>query len=810
LRCYIGALVRGAAERRWLRLHSYNLIRVMPAEGNVTMRNVIILCLVYVCTATAPALANLYSVGGLVLDQRSQPIPRATVRIAETKRGVFTDARGWFRLDAVDSDSVKLLISCVGFVSRGIIVSNIGPDSILTVVLEETSVLSQGIVVTSYRAGERDPVTQTTVTREAIDRVYVGQDPQYILERTVPSVVAYSESGTSVSNYGTFRIRGMDQTRINVTLDGTPLNDMIDQGVFFSNMADLTNGMRSVQVQRGTGMSTNGTASYAGSVNFEGVSLAATQPSADVQLTGGSFGMMRASGAVSTGKMDNDVSVYARFTTLSTDGYRDNTGTTANSLYASASWFGSTDVVRLTVVWGRTQNGLGYLPVPKPIADANPRTNLNDSSDRDDFGQNLVQLQNSHAFSESLVLTTSLYMGGAGGDYLSGYRDTTGVLIQTNYPLENRQFGAMTTIEARDVAQGFDVTAGLHAYTFRRRNWETMSPETRPYYDDTTTKNEVSGFVRGVWRDGALEAFADLQLRHVNLSFLPDARTVGENTQIPDRTWTFGNPRLGVRYVVNASADVYASFGRTGREPTRFDYLQGSTQINSANLGVLLDPTMVRAEYVNDVELGTRLQSTFGHLNATAFLMMFRDEIVEIGQYIEQQFVQLRKNVPSSKRMGIEIDGSIRVAGGLWLDLIATWMRANINEYRPDNTGSDAVYYNVSPVLTPELQATATLRYRPIINVDVQASVRHVSTSYTDLSNAPWLVLPAFTTLDVRLSWTFMGRHSIGIMANNILNAFVVTNGGTNKGTKMANEVVVPTYFVQATRNFAVMLNLHL
>lgn len=777
----------------------------MPAKGNDTMQYTLVLCAVLACLTGAPVTAAPFTISGTVRDVRLQPIPRATVRITEAMQGAFTDVRGWFRLDNVVGDSARLTISCVGYVTQNITVVSSDTTLVLNIVLGESSVLSRGIVVTSYRAGELHPVTQTTVTREAIDRIYVGQDPQYIIERTVPSVVAYSESGTSVSNYGTFRIRGIDQTRVNVTLDGTPLNDMIDQGVFFSNMADLSNGLRSVQVQRGTGMSTNGTASYAGSVNFEGPSLATPSPSTDIQLTRGSFDLWRGSAALATGKMDNNVSVYARFTTLATGGYRENTGTTANSFFASGAWFGTTDVVKLTVVWGSTQNELGYYPVPKPLADKDPTTNLNDSSDVDDFGQSLVQLQHSHAFSESAIITTSLYAGRAGGDFFSGYRDTSGVLTQINYPLENRQYGGMSTLELHSLLPWLDITAGVHAYTFRRRNWETMSPESaRPYYDDRTTKNEVSGFARGVWRIGHVEAFADLQVRQVNLSFVPDATTVGEGVVIPDRNWTFINPRLGLRLELSPSADVYSSFGRTGREPTRFDLL-GSTQINSGNLGVLQDPNRVRAEYVNDFELGARMQAHFGHINLTGFLMMFTDEIAPIGQYIEQQFVQLRKNVPSSRRMGIEIEGSLRVTDEVWLDLVGTWMRANIDTYSPDNLGYDTTYLNVDPILTPKLQATATVRYRPVPSVEVQASMRHIAQSFTDLSNAPSLILPSFTQVDLRLWWTFLGQHRVGAIANNIFGAFIVTNGGT--GTDQGD--AVPTYFMQATQNFAVMIHLH-
>ncbi len=765
-------------------------------------------CLTLLCLATSgPIMAQRsITVSGTVRDTRSQPIVRATIQLLGTQRGAYTDARGWFRLDVPGGDTARLAITCVGYEPQQRVF--VAKDSALefTIVMEESSVLSQGIVVASFRAGEQDPVTQTTVTRETMDQLYIGQDPQYILERTVPSVIAYSESGTAVANYGTFRIRGIDQTRVNVTLDGTPLNDMIDQGVFFSNMSDLSNGMRSIQVQRGTGMSTNGTASYAGSVNFDGATLTNTNPSAEIQLSAGSFDLLRGSAAVSTGRMTNDVSVYARFTTLRTDGYRYHTGSTSNSLYASAAWFGLNDVVKLSYVWGSSQNELGYYPVEKPLADIDPRTNLNDSTDADDFGQQLIQLQHSHAFSSATTLTTSAYYGRAGGDFFSGYRDENGVLTQTNYPLENKHLGVISSLDAKDIFPGLDGSVGIHAYTFQRRNWEYVSPESaRPYYDDRTTKNEVSGTVRARYHGDAWEAFADVQVRSVSMAFTPDERTVGVGTQIPDNTWFFVNPRVGFRYDVPDAATIYASFGRTGREPTRFDLL-GSTQINEANIAVIQNPGTVRPEFVNDFEVGVKVQKPYGYVDLTGFAMFFTDEIAPIGPYIEQQFVQLRKNVPTSQRLGIELESSLLITTGLWFDLNGTWMTANVDEYRPENTGTDTVYTNVRPVLTPELQANATLRFRPVDPLEIQLATRYVGESFTDLTNAPSVVIPSFTQIDARVWWTFAGQHRLGVTANNLFDAFVVTSGGS----KTVGGTLVPTYFVQATRNFVVMLDIRL
>jgi iron complex outermembrane receptor protein len=776
----------------------------MPAKGNeVTMHMLLVLAALLVCGPAITAAAESTIITGTVRDERSQPIAGATVQLRDARRGTYTDVRGRYRLSATVGDTLHLSITSIG--TRGVdtaIVVRAGVE--LNVTLVTTGVLARGIDVASFRAAIDDPVTQSVVSAVDLRTIAIGQDPQYLLERTVPSIIATSESGTGVTNYGSFRLRGIDQTRVNITLDGTPLNDMIDQGVFFSNIGDLMNGMRSVSVQRGVGSSSNGTASFAGSVDMEGADLAAPDPSAEVQLLGGSYATMRASAAVGTGRTDANVSMFARFTSLSSDGYRHHTGTATNSLYVTGAWFGASDVVRATAVWGRARNELGYYAVPKTLADADPRTNLNDSADTDDFGQYLLQLQHSHAFGADATLTTTLYAGGAGGDYFTGFRDTAGALTLLNYPLENRHYGVMSALEGHDVVDGLDLTAGLHAYTFRRRNWETVMPEAaRPSYEDSTTKDELSGFLRLRYDAGAVDLYGDVQVRHVNMTFRPDGRSSVTADGIPVQTWTFVNPRIGARYRLSDEADLYASLGATGREPTRFDLL-GSTQINDANINVLLTPGTVRPEYVTDVELGMRWGGPFGRINVNAFAMFFRDEIAPIGPFIEQQFVQLRKNVPQSRRLGVELEAFVRFTSWLSVDLVATVTDAVVDEYAPDNLGTDTVFTGVRPILTPPVQAAWTLRWEPVDAIDVELAGRYVSASFTDLSNADGLELPSFVQTDARLWWTFAGQHRLGVLVNNITDAFIVTNGGSAfDGTS-----TVPTYFVQAGRNLAVMLNL--
>ena len=115
------------------------------------------------------------------------------------------------------------------------------------------------------------PVAQVTNNKIVLDRTELNQDNTgqnlpYLLSR-VPALVATSDDGLGVG-YTYFRIRGTDHTRINMTVNDVPLNDSESQTVFWVNMTDMASSMSSINVQRGVGTSTNGSASFGASINM--------------------------------------------------------------------------------------------------------------------------------------------------------------------------------------------------------------------------------------------------------------------------------------------------------------------------------------------------------------------------------------------------------------------------------------------------------------------------------------------------------------------------------------------------------------
>lgn len=721
---------------------------------------------------------------GKVVDaDNGEPIVDAQVKIADRNLGTVTNLEGQFSLEIPDNTQ-SLVVSYVGFKRK-----KLEPTDNLIVRLERGDDLEE-VIIQGVRASYNDPVTQSVVQRKELESSYNGEQPIFLLEKLTPSIYAYSESGTKVANYGNLRLRGIGQERINMTLNGAPLNDMIDHGVFFSNFTDIGNNFESVQVQRGVGTSTNGAASYAGSINFESVNINEREAGGDVQLGVGSFGTYRANASVSTGMIKDKWSFHGSYSRLLSDGYRDNTFTDARSFFFSGGYFGEKDAVKITAFDSRSKNGLGYLPVAKSDLDVDPTTNYLDENDEDDFGQQLIQVQHTHSFSDQLKSSASFYYGGSGGDFFYTYNDTDSTKAQINFPLYNDHYGLMANIFWNSSDRIWRISTGIHVYQFDRVNEESISPDlANPYYHETSQKNESSWFGKIEWEKDKLHVFGDLQVRSQKLEIRPDYNFLGiANQGNIEKDWTFINPKVGARYDINDSFQVYGSFGRMGREPTRIDIIGGFT-IYESSLNQALTSSF-EPEFVNDFEAGFRINKSNLALAANYFYMDFENEIAPIGELLAFG-VQRRANIPSSYRAGVEVDFNYYPFNKLRVFGTATYMKSQIETF---TTPEGVTYEGSNPVLTPEWLSNIGLAYEPVGNLTFTLTGSYVGESFLELSNNPELILPEYFVADFRVNYEWKNLM-IAFEVNNLSDEIYFTNGAPVSATEAG-------YFVNAGRNY--------
>lgn len=748
------------------------------------LRSTSLLCFLLAMSTTL--IAQTQTITGTVYNAETQkPLANANVYASDTK-GAVTSADGTFTLK-IPKDIETLTISFVGFETKEVEV-----EENLTVYLNPTLNL-EGIIIQGVRAEEDDPVAQSNVSRAELEQVYNGEQPTFYLEDLTPAIFSYSESGTKLANYGSMRLRGITQERINMTLNGIPLNDMIDHGVFFSNFTDISNSFESVQVQRGVGTSSNGVASYAGSINFESVNIEDREQGGQVELGLGSFNTYRMNTSLSSGMIDDKWSFYGSYSRIFSDGYRYNTHTNARSFFFSAGYFGENDLIKVNAFDAGSKNGLGYEAVAESDLETDPRTNYLNENDKDDFGQRLVQLQHTHIFSDQFSTNASLYYGGAGGDYLYTYLDEDENQQQINFPLYNDHYGMM--FNGFWESDNWEISSGIHGYIFNRVNEESFAPDfENPYYYETSDKKEFSWFGKAEWMYNKWKIYGDLQIRTNRLTIHPDYDFIG----IPPegdlvKEWTFINPKVGISYDVNENMTAYASAGRMGREPTRIDIFGGFT-LGTDNYDQARADNF-NPEYVNDYETGLKFNTQSLSVSANYFYMDFEDEIAPIGEVIGFG-VQQRRNIPDSYRTGVEVEWNYLPVDFLSFGGNLTYMQSEIDSF---TTGAGDTYTNNTPTLSPEWIVNSNITFFLLNNLTAGLSGKYVSDSFLELTNDPQMILPSYFVMDASVSYE---TESILLRLEiNNLTDDVYYSSGAPVDTDLDGVNDAPGYFVNADRN---------
>jgi iron complex outermembrane receptor protein len=310
--------------------------------------------------------------------------------------------------------------------------------------LEEDILMTDQVIVSATRVSEKSPTTFTTINKALLQKQNFGQDLPLTLNWT-PSLVTTSDAGAGVGYTG-LRIRGSDATRINVTINGIPVNDSESQGVFWVNTPDLASSTQSVQVQRGVGTSTNGAGAFGASVNLQ-TNTRNDKAYADVVNSFGSFGTLRNTIAFGTGLINDKFVFDGRVSQIRSDGYIDRASADLKSYYLSGGYYGKKTMIKAIVFGGKEITYQSWYGAPESRLNNDEEAMLETASIEgwnqeqtdnllssgrtfniytydnqvDDYAQDHYQLHTSHRFSESLTLNAALhYTYGRG--YYEEYR----------------------------------------------------------------------------------------------------------------------------------------------------------------------------------------------------------------------------------------------------------------------------------------------------------------------------------------------------------------------------------------------------
>ena len=686
------------------------------------------------------------------------------------------------------------------------------------------------------------PVAQVTnnhtaLTNEQLNQSNTGQNLPFLLSST-PALVATSDDGLGVG-YTYFRIRGTDHTRINITLNDVPLNDSESQTVFWVNMTDMASSMTSLNVQRGVGTSTNGSASFGASINMSTSSPLASRLSPDSLLASSSVGLTFNGGMYNTFReminahivLPNHWRANARFSKVNSDGFLYRTASDLYSYYGDLGWYSAKTEVVGRFFGGSEKTGMGWDGVDYNTAYGingadrryNPAgeytTTAADGSDStayypnqtDNYAQQHAQLSINHRFTPQWSLSaTAHYTHGAG--YYEQYKRKKLSYWGLPYShkaygmyrkqLDNHFFGGV--LSAKYISEPVDLQFGGAANYYLGDHFGTLhylediplpisnSPYPYEYYRNNARKTDANIYAKANWRiinraQEKLSLYADLQYRYVR--YERNGMNDEDMTDLPLKVdFHFFNPKAGLTYQ-NRGHLLSASFAIANREPSRNNYKENV--VYDATTGEYTG--LPYAERLYDYELGYTYSHPRFAVGANLYFMDYDNQLVLTGEYNDVGAYKT-KNVKDSYRMGAEITAGVKITDWLRWDANLVASRNKILNYHQyidlyddqDNwnwVGQDSVVGTTTIAFSPTLTASSLFTFDVAgFTATVQTNV--VSKQYLDNTQDENAMLRAYSTTNLNLQYLLPIANrrypDIRLMCqiNNIFNAKYANNGG--------------------------------
>ena len=703
---------------------------------------------------------------------------------------------------------------------------------------EDSLYAIQQIEVNSVRAKHDEPIAFSAYSREQIESRNYGEDIPSILAN-MPSVVISSESGTGIGATS-FRVRGSDPSRINVTLNGVPMNDAETHSVYWYDTPDLISSVGSLQLQRGVGTSTAGTGAFGASLNMTSAPISA-EFAGRASMSYGSFNTAKQELSLASGLLGGHWAVEGRLSHVSSDGYVDRASSDLASYMFQAGYYKGGTMVKLLSFGGKAKVYLTYTGLSADQMEENRRYNpegeiwgyrpLADGTHEyavvgfyDDHTDNYTQVNNQLIFNHIIndkwqLNATAHYTYGNG--YYRNYKndqklakyglapimvDGSSVsrtnLIRKKMMLND--FGGLVA-SANYTADRLTLTMGVAASLYDGVHYGEVSGlelapayPTTEYYRNYTTKWDASCYVKADWLiTNGLKLYGDLQYRHithrisgVNDNF-DDVTSAMQRLDV-DRHYNFFNPKLGLHYTFARAHSVYASAAVGQKEPTRNNF----TDIREGEY-----PT---AEKMLDIEAGYGYRGSVVDLSLNGYYMLYRDQLVQTGELSDTGEL-LSRNVPESFRRGIEMAIEVRAAKWLTLGANATLSQNYIENYVDYIDGVAFERGRTTIAYSPSVTAGAFVDLHAA-GFAARLSTRYVSKQYLTNGEYEDLTLPRYCVSDLDLSYETktkrIERVRFGVKIGNLFNAKYCASGYGGswlEGATLADRKSWSCYFPQAT-----------
>ena len=620
-------------------------------------------------------------------------------------------------------------------------------------------------------AQKEDPIAQINLTEKDIEALNTGRDLPYVLQ-DVAGVVSFSDAGNGVG-YTNMRVRGSDITRINVTVNGIPMNDAESHGVFWVNTPDLMSSTNAIQLQKGVGTSTNGSGAFGASLGLS--TLGAGEKGGRITLGAGSYGTQRATMEASTGKTASGFWMNTRISSITSDGYVERASSDLQSYYVSAGFAGGGHYVEAVRFGGGERTYQAWYGVDTTTMygpDAYPQFNaagalyddtwsvIGTYDDQvDNYGQEHTQLHYRYSNLFGGTFAAALHhTAGAGyyeeynqgfafadfgiGNYVSAMDTVAFGDVVTRKWLDNDLYGATSSWTYENGGQRVQLGGGVHRYEgahFGRVIWannQNVSTLDGDYYTGDAVKDDANIYAKYAVTSNNLLVYADAQYHYVNHNSTGGSATGPANF---DRTFNFFNPKVGMTYNLGGNQVFGAYAGIGHREPNRTD-LQYADDANA-----------LQAERMLDMEFNFRNSGEKWAFDVNAYRQQYQNQLVLTGA-IDAQGYPIRENVGQSFRQGLEFTGAYELTSALSATAnVALSQNENVN-WVSDPLSS---FVDNTPIaFSPGAVASARLTYA---KKGFEATLwnQYVGKQYLSNEGLEAHSLPAYHIINARTSYTW-------------------------------------------------------
>ena len=674
------------------------------------------------------------------------------------------------------------------------------------------------VIVSSIRVKQNAPIAFTNVSKDELGKKNLGQDLPILLN-SLTSVVTTSDAGAGVGYTG-IRIRGINAQSTNITINGIPYNDAESLGTYWVDLPDFASSVENLQVQRGVGTSTNGSSAFGASINIL-TDLISKTPYFENSNSIGSYNTLKNTFKFSTGILNDYFEFSGRLSKIDSDGYIDRSSSDLKSYFLQVNYKKENTLIKALSFGGHEITYQAYNGIDRETLESdrtyNPSGMYIDQSGNiqfyenevDNYKQDHYQLHWSQIINSKLTSNLSFNLTNGLG-YYEQYKENDNQDYITRKWLDNQFIVGNYSLNYQNNKVNMNFGSSYSEYDgdhFGKVIWAQNTAGIQVddrFYDGNGIKKDFSNYVKTTYQlNSKLSLYGDIQFRNINY------KTSGSTSDIANfsvnKKYNFFNPKGGLNYLFNKHNNLYFSFARSNREPTRSDYESNPN---------------IRSEQLNDFELGWSLTKKKFNVTTNFYMMQYKDQLVLTGS-IDDVGTPVRENSGESYRMGLEVETVFNLSDKISI-LANSAFSDNKNKNFVTSLNGELVNLGKTNIsFSPEIVSSINLLYSPKENMEFSILNKYVGEQYMSNTDSVFSKLDAYSVLDFNFNYNFKNTFFfseivLSAIVSNLFGTEYVSNGyyytydDTWSDPNSVTTIEGTGYYPQATRNYLLGLKFKL